>query len=59
MEGQYENKLKESVYGHWPDSSNLERRPEVVLCEHGNESSDFIKSGEILDHLSNYQHLHG
>jgi len=41
------------------NSTNPEQGPEVGLCEYGNESSDFIKCGEILDHLSNYQPLEG
>jgi hypothetical protein len=39
----------------WTDSSDTQQGPVVGSCEHGNEPLSFIKGGEFIDQLSDYE----
>lgn len=41
------------VRGHDPDQPHLGEGHVLSCCKRGNELSGFIKSGELLDQLSN------
>jgi hypothetical protein len=43
------------VEGCGVDSSGSGKRPVAGSCEHGNETSGSIRSGEFLDQLGDYK----